>query len=166
MKEAGELVGGLLTIYGNEYLKTHLNQTSEPLIPSVINMKLIDTTSTPPPRTIPEYLALHKKHADIAEVYNNRWKEHQIDAIIMPPAPNTAVPHDAWGTWSYTVIWNLMDYRGFVIPVGEVESGHVVVMEREFYWEGDGGFMGFVSFPFFLFLRWMGLWDGWECRRC
>lgn len=55
----------------------------------------------------------------------------------MPPAPHTAVPHDTWGTVSYTVIWNLLDYPGFVIPGGKVEDKDVLDKGRKFYSKED-----------------------------
>lgn len=124
----------------SQHLISLLNQTSEPLIPSVQKLNLITidpTSSPPPPKTVPDYLALNKKHQDILTIYNNIWKEHQLDAIIMPPAPHTAVSHDTWGTVSYTVLWNLLDYPGFVIPVGKVEERDVVENGRKFYSQED-----------------------------
>ncbi len=59
------------------------------------------------------------------QIYNEIWKAHKLDAIMLPPAPFTAVPHDEWGPINYTVPWNYLDYPACVIPVGHVSAEDV-----------------------------------------
>lgn len=49
-------------------------------------------------------------------------RDNDLDAILMPAAPHTAVPLDEWNDASYTGIWNYLDYPAIVIPVDEVSD--------------------------------------------
>jgi amidase len=121
-----------------------INQTGEPVIPSVTKLNLL----TPGP-ALPmlHYFALNAKRHEIAKHYASEiWAKNELEAIIMPPAPYTAVPHDEWATATYTVIWNLLDYPAFLIPVGEVEEGDVVD-ENVKYGEGDEAVYKLCKFP-------------------
>jgi amidase len=65
---------------------------------------------------------LNLRRQTVSDLYRKLWHEHNMDAIIMPPAPYTAVPLDSWSTASYTAIFNLLDYPSMVIPVGAVSE--------------------------------------------
>ena len=113
-----------------------LHTTSEPLVPSVQKLGAMLSST---PKTMGEYHVFNAKRREIAEVYARLWREEGLDAILMPPAPYTAVLHDMWVTPSYTAIWNLLDYPAFVLPTGTVLPSDAVVpkMKEEFYGEED-----------------------------
>ena len=73
-----------------------------------------------------EYFLLSVRRRKIERAYLELWREHRLDAIIMLPAPYTAVPIDSWSSANYTAIWNLLDYPAAVIPVGKVVSMDLV----------------------------------------
>ena len=52
--------------------------------------------------------------------YLQLFHSNDIDAILMPPAPHTALPLDQWTNASYTGLWNYLDYPAVVIPVDTV----------------------------------------------
>lgn len=60
-----------------------------------------------------------------AKSFSQRWHdifiEHELDVLIMPPAPSTAPPHDTYGIPPYTSMWNLVDYPAVVIPHGKAK---------------------------------------------
>lgn len=68
---------------------------------------------------------LNARRAAAATQYLQLFLDNKIDAIMMPPAPHTAIPHDTWTTASYTGIWNYLDFPAVVIPVDEVRDSDV-----------------------------------------
>lgn len=55
-------------------------------------------------------------------MYLKLFRDNALDAIIMPPAPHTAVPLDCWNNVTYTGLWNYLDYPAIVIPVDQVRD--------------------------------------------
>jgi amidase len=107
-----------------------IHSTGEPLIPSVEKLGLLDGK----PKTMGEYFELNRKRQEIAKVYSKFWQDNNLDAIIMPPAPHTAVPENTWATATYTALWNLLDYPSVVLPVGTVnDTDKADGSEKELY---------------------------------
>lgn len=61
-----------------------------------------------------------------AREYHQLFRNNGINAILMPPAPHTALPIDKWNSASYTGLWNYLDYPAVVIPVGTVCESDLV----------------------------------------
>jgi len=106
-----------------------IKSTGEPLIASVEKLGLLAGK----PKTMGEYFELNRKRQDLARAYSKFWSNNNLDAIIMPPAPHTAVPENTWATSSYTALWNLLDYPSFVLPTGTTNETDVDGSKREFY---------------------------------
>lgn len=71
-------------------------------------------------------------------VYHDFWLGNNLDALILPPAPQTATPFDEWGPISYTMLWNFLDYPATIIPTGRVQESDVVDGEESaLYSEAD-----------------------------
>lgn len=68
------------------------------------------------------FFDLNVHRAKAAKTYLKLFLDNDIDAIVMPPAAHTAVPHDTWTSASYTGLWNYLDYPAVVIPVGSVRD--------------------------------------------
>lgn len=68
------------------------------------------------------FFDLNVHRAEAAKAYLKLFLDNNIDAIIMPPAAHTAVPHDTFTTASYTSLWNYLDYPAVVIPVDHVRD--------------------------------------------
>ncbi|RDW71571.1 hypothetical protein BP6252_08134 [Coleophoma cylindrospora] len=118
-----QLMGDMFALDGSKHLTELLQSSQEPLVPSVEKIGLL----TPgPSKTMEEYYSLNKLRYSITEKYTELWRDHNIDAILMAPAPYTAVPLDSWSTASYTAIFNILDYPSLVIPVGHVEHTDMV----------------------------------------
>ncbi|KAH8892804.1 amidase [Thozetella sp. PMI_491] len=117
------IIGEMFALDGSKHVVSLLESKQEPLVPSVENIGLLTVGN---PKTIDEYFKLNQRRQAIWETYRELWKEHNMDAIIMPPAPYTAVPLDSWSTASYTAIFNLLDYPSMVVPVGTVGDEDVV----------------------------------------
>jgi amidase len=56
------------------------------------------------------------------ETYRKLFVDNGLDAIVMPPAPHTAVPLDSWTSATYTGIWNYLDHPAIVVPVDRVKA--------------------------------------------
>ncbi|TVY13923.1 Acetamidase [Lachnellula arida] len=133
MSESLGVIGEMLAVNGTEYLMELINSTGEPLIPSVEKLGLLAGS----PKTMGEYFDLNRKRQEITLVYSKFWVENDLDALIMPPAPHTAVPENTWASPSYTAIWNLLDYPSIVLPTGAVNETDIVDGTENFYSEND-----------------------------
>ncbi|TVY23922.1 Acetamidase [Lachnellula hyalina] len=133
MLELLGVIGEMLAVNGTEYLMDLIHSTGEPLIPSVEKLGLLAGS----PKTMGEYFELNRKRQDIALVYSKFWIDNNLDALIMPPAPHTAVPENAWAVPSYTAIWNLLDYPSIVLPTGAVNEMDILEGTEDFYSEND-----------------------------
>lgn len=71
-------------------------------------------------KTLQGYFDLNVRRAEAARTYLRLFRDNNLDAILMPPAPHTAVPLDTWTTITCTGLWNYLDYPAVVIPVDVV----------------------------------------------
>jgi amidase len=97
-------------------------RTGEPEIPS---LKAIGLNSFPA-TDLRGFFDLNVRRQAAARNYLKLFRNNGIDAILMPPAPHTAVPLDKWTTATYTGLWNYLDYPAIVIPVDTVCESDVV----------------------------------------
>jgi len=72
--------------------------------------------------TLKGFFDLNVRRAKAAKSYRDLFRDNKIDAILMPPAPHTAVPLDRWTTATYTGLWNYLDYPAIVIPIDVVNE--------------------------------------------
>ncbi|RYC62928.1 hypothetical protein CHU98_g3286 [Xylaria longipes] len=94
-------------------------RTGEPLVPS---LKRVDILLLKPGNTLRGLFDLNVRRAKAAKSYLELFRDNNLDAILMPPAPHTAVPLDTWSTITYTGLWNYLDYPAVVIPVDRVRE--------------------------------------------
>lgn|SRR5687768_12447960 len=99
-----------------------LARTEEPVIPS---LQAIGLLSAPRKTQLQDLLDLNVRRAEAAQLYLKLFHDNNIDVILMPPAPHTAVPLDRWAKAAYTCLWNYLDYPAVVIPVGQVQDTDV-----------------------------------------
>lgn len=100
-----------------QFVQALIKSGKEPLVESV---KKVDLAAIPA-ASMETYFQLNAARHRIQEVYRKLWIENGLDALIMPPAPHTAVPFDTWGPITYTTLWNLLDYPAVIIPTGKVQ---------------------------------------------
>lgn len=82
----------------------------------------VSTEGLDPFHTIEE---LHKARSAVVDAWRKVWVESGLDAVVVPGAQNTAVPHDTYGWPPYTVMWNVLDVSGQV-PAGVV-CGYILI---------------------------------------
>jgi amidase len=88
------------------------------MVPSLEAIGLLTIKGT----TLQGFFDLNVRRAAAAKQYLNLFRDNNIDAILMPPGPHTAVPLDTWTTATYTALWNYLDYPAVVIPVDKVQE--------------------------------------------
>jgi amidase len=91
------------------------------VIPSLEAVGLLEMKGT----TLQGLFDLNVRRSAAAKQYLNLFHDNKLDAIIMPPAPHTAVPRDTWTVATYTCLWNYLDYPAVVVPVGAVQESDV-----------------------------------------
>ncbi|KAH9894561.1 putative fatty-acid amide hydrolase [Xylariomycetidae sp. FL2044] len=116
-----EDVMSYLSLSGGDYYLDQFARTGEPVIPSLQRIGI----HLAPGTTLQGYLDLNIRRAKMAEKYLELFREHDIDVILMPPAPHTALPLDHWSKPAYTCPWNYLDYPAVVIPVDQVRDTDV-----------------------------------------
>lgn len=88
------------------------------MVPSLKATGLLSVPGT----TLQGFYDLNVRRAEAAKTYLKLFRDNDLDAILMPPAPHTAVPLDCWTTATYTGLWNYLDYPAIVIPVDQVRD--------------------------------------------
>ncbi|EXJ73734.1 uncharacterized protein A1O5_03496 [Cladophialophora psammophila CBS 110553] len=69
-----------------------------------------------------KYAALTVKRQELSEDWRKMWSELKLDAVISPPAQNTAVPHDTYGWPPYTCLLNVLDYPACILPFSKASQ--------------------------------------------
>ncbi|OAP65475.1 hypothetical protein AYL99_01447 [Fonsecaea erecta] len=69
-----------------------------------------------------KFAALTVKRQELSEDWRKTWSEMELDAVISPPAQNTAVPHDTYGWPPYTCFLNLLDYPACILPFSKTSQ--------------------------------------------
>ncbi|KAI5460719.1 putative fatty-acid amide hydrolase [Mariannaea sp. PMI_226] len=106
------------TLLGSDHYYEQFARTGEPVIPSLEAIGLLLAPGT----TLKGFFELNVRRAEAARTYLNLFLDNEIDVIVMPPAPHTAVPLDRWIKAAYTSLWNYLDYPAIVIPVDQVQA--------------------------------------------
>ncbi|KAJ4349961.1 uncharacterized protein N0V89_008582 [Didymosphaeria variabile] len=96
-------------------------RTGEPEVPSLKAIGLSSMKST----DLLGFFDLNVRRQAAARDYQRLFHSNGIDAILMPPAPHTALPPDQWTSATYTGLWNYLDYPAIVIPVDMVRPSDV-----------------------------------------
>ncbi|KAG2052288.1 amidase [Suillus hirtellus] len=73
---------------------------------------------------------LRDQRDDYRREYSDHWWSQNVDVVLCPPFQGTASPHDTTKYWSYTAIWNLLDYPGAVFPTGLVADPTIDIYQE------------------------------------
>jgi amidase len=81
------------------------------------------------PITVYEYWQLNKQKFAAQQRYLDLWNStkspktgKQIDILLTPVMPHSAVPHRKCRWVGYTKVFNLVDYPAVVLPAGQVSK--------------------------------------------
>lgn len=106
-----------------------LDEAGEPAINS---LKVLGVDRPSPSRrkySIQDLAALNSRRAEFGKAWHRQFTQLELDIVISPGAQNTAVPHDTYGLFPYTVIWNILDVSASLptavrIHTSDVFSNH------------------------------------------
>ncbi|KAF3066555.1 Acetamidase [Daldinia childiae] len=122
--ECIQVMDEFYTADGGEDIRRDVQAGGEPFIPHVEAL-----VNKGQPISVYDYWQLNKRKTALQQAYLEKWNEirspktgKQVDVVLMPPMPHTAVPHRACRWVGYTKIWNVLDYSALVIPAGKVSS--------------------------------------------
>ncbi|KAL5354171.1 hypothetical protein ACLOAV_000256 [Pseudogymnoascus australis] len=107
-----------LALSGSHHYYEQFARTSEPVVPSLRAIGLLSVPGT----TLQGFFDLNVRRAEAAKTYLKLFRDNDLDVILMPPAPHTALPLDCWTKATYTGLWNYLDYPAIVIPVDQVRD--------------------------------------------
>ncbi|RDW76136.1 putative fatty-acid amide hydrolase 1 [Coleophoma crateriformis] len=107
-----------MALLGSDHYLELFARTEEPVIPSLAVTPLLTLKGT----DLRGFFDLNVRRAAAAKSYLKLFLDNNIDAILMPVAPHTAVPFDSWSGISYTSLWNALDFPAVVLPVGKVQD--------------------------------------------
>jgi amidase len=71
------------------------------------------------------FMDLTAARRKLQAAYHDLWYANDLDAIMLPGAPQTATRFDEWGPITCTVLWNFLDYPATIIPTGRVRESDV-----------------------------------------
>ncbi|KAH8895655.1 amidase [Thozetella sp. PMI_491] len=120
--ECIEVMDAFYTVDGGEDIRRAVAAGGEPFIPHV--ERLVNRGEA---ISVYEYWQLNRRKFELQHAYLDKWASircpatgQPVDAILMPPMPHTAVPHESCRWVGYTKVWNVLDYTAMVIPGGSV----------------------------------------------
>ncbi|KAL6872186.1 amidase signature domain-containing protein [Trichoderma novae-zelandiae] len=62
--------------------------------------------------------------------------ESTVDAVVCPVAPGVATKHNTAKYWTYTAVWNLLDYPALAFPAGKVDKNVDIKESRRRFMSG------------------------------
>ena len=108
---------------GGKDIRSEVEAGGEPFIPHVEG--LINRSKEV---SVFEYWQLNKRKIAAQQAYNTKWntirgpRGRNVDVLITPTMPHTAVPHRTCRWVGYTKVWNFLDYTALSFPAGTVQK--------------------------------------------
>ncbi|KAF3046345.1 hypothetical protein E8E12_003243 [Didymella heteroderae] len=123
-QECIDIMDQYYTADGCEDIRRDVEAGGEPFIPHV--EALVDRGK---PISVYSYWQLNKQKVTAQKRYLDLWKSttsaktgEEIDVLLAPVMPHTAVPHRKCRWVGYTKVFNFVDYPSVVIPAGQVSK--------------------------------------------
>ncbi|EKD21267.1 uncharacterized protein L3040_000693 [Drepanopeziza brunnea f. sp. 'multigermtubi'] len=107
-----EVTRQLFTLDALSYQKGEMAKAGEPAVQSVHDIGLLSL----PVKTQEQTWELNTKRLTFCKQMLDCWQEAQIDVVLSPVGPHTAVLPGQWDLDPYTVAWNAVDYPSVIIP--------------------------------------------------
>lgn len=102
-----EVTSQLFTVDGFSYAKGELAKAGEPPVPSVFGIGFFDRE----PKSHEEMWRWNARKIEYQKEMLDKWREAEIDIVLCPAAPHTAVKPGEMKNEMYTVVWNAVDVR-------------------------------------------------------
>lgn len=107
---------------GGEDIRRDVAAGGEPMIPHVEAL-----VNRAPAISVYEYWQLNKQKIGLQKAYYDKWNAsvapsgRQVDVLLTPTMPHTALPHKGCRWVGYTKVWNFLDYPAVVFPAGKAD---------------------------------------------
>ncbi|KAK3647559.1 hypothetical protein LTR56_008053 [Elasticomyces elasticus] len=122
-QECIQIMDQYYTADGGEDIKRDVSAGGEPYLPHVAAL-----VSRAPAISVYEYWQLNRQKVAAQKAYLDKWRRirspssgREVDVLLTPTMPHSAVPHRACRWVGYTKVWNFLDYTACVLPVGQVD---------------------------------------------
>ncbi|KAI0012445.1 amidase [Xylariaceae sp. FL0662B] len=119
--ECIQVMDEFYTADGGEDIRRDVFVGGEPFIPHVEAL-----VNRGQPISVYDYWQLNKRKLALQQAYLEKWNGicspttgRQVDVVLTPVMPHTAVPHRSCRWVGYTKIWNALDYPALSIPAGK-----------------------------------------------
>ena len=111
------------TADGGEDITRAVSAGGDPYLPHVSAL-----VNRAPAIPVYEYWQLNRAKVAAQKAYLDKWRRirspksgREVDVLLTPTMPHSAVPHRACRWVGYTKVWNFLDYTACVLPVGRVD---------------------------------------------
>ncbi|KAJ4382601.1 hypothetical protein N0V86_001823 [Didymella sp. IMI 355093] len=123
-QECIDIMDQYYTADGGEDIRRDVEAGGEPFIPHVEAL-----VNRGQPISVYSYWQLNKQKVAAQKRYLDLWKStrsaatgEEIDVLLTPVMPHSAVPHRKCRWVGYTKVFNFVDYPAVVIPAGQVSK--------------------------------------------
>ncbi|OSS49705.1 hypothetical protein B5807_05878 [Epicoccum nigrum] len=123
-KECIDIMDQYYTADGGEDIRRDVEAGGEPYIPHVEAL-----VNKGRPISVYDYWQLNKQKVAAQKRFLELWKStrrsntgNEIDVLLTPVMPHSAVPHRKCRWVGYTKVFNFVDYPAVVIPAGKVSK--------------------------------------------
>ncbi|KAK0298832.1 hypothetical protein LTS00_002594 [Friedmanniomyces endolithicus] len=111
------------TADGGEDITRDVSAGGDPFLPHVSAL-----VNRAPAISVYQYWQLNRAKVAAQRAYLDKWRRirsptsgREVDVLLTPTMPHSAVPHRACRWVGYTKVWNFLDYTACVLPVGRVD---------------------------------------------
>jgi amidase len=67
------------------------------------------------------------------KIYSDHWNASDVDVVMAPVTPSVAPPLGTSRSWTYTSIWNLLDYPAIAFPASKMIGGQSTDLKGQSY---------------------------------
>ncbi|EPS43680.1 hypothetical protein H072_2341 [Dactylellina haptotyla CBS 200.50] len=120
--KAWDTIAALYFADGATGIHGELAKTGEPILPLTEWVITQATTPKPPGFNIQGLWEFKDRAGDFKRSYSAQWRAAGIDVLLTPVGPGVAPQHGTSKYWSYTSMFNLIDYPAAVFPVSKVDE--------------------------------------------
>ncbi|KAI1362301.1 amidase [Xylaria arbuscula] len=112
---------------GGSKIEELIAEGGEPVLP--LTVWILEECKKNEQKTADTTQGRRQARDEFREAYNAHWKAAGIDVVIAPVAPGVANPHGTSKYWTYTAVWNLLDFPGIAFPASEMIGGYARPLE-------------------------------------
>lgn len=121
VKTAADLAASYWSMDNSKVWLKNIESSGEPIIPS-LQKTLHLVLKKPEGYTLEELFEVNTLVAAYRPLWNDIWVQNKLDIIMAPSAQTTALPHDCFGVVHYTMVWNLLQWPGLIVPLGKADK--------------------------------------------